>query len=420
MSSMNDFVIENDVLKKYVGPGGDVVIPDGVTEIEYDAFLRCNRLTSVVIPSSVISIGACAFKECSSLEGISIGDSVTSIGSGAFSDTQVYNNEDNWKDNVLYIGNHLIQANWSMRGHCTIRPGTKTIAGNAFCYREELTGVTIPASVISIGDSAFRCCRNLKSVHITDLAAWCQIHFDDIDSNPMSQANNFYLNEMLVTDLVIPNGVTKISGFAFSRCSNLASVTIPDGVTSIENCAFWNCHGLTSITIPKSVISIGRWAFTGCSLETLVCSGDSQVFSKDLFGGWYPEELTPQLREYWANLTNAALKDLVLAPKVWKTLSKERKLEIYFSRQAKTLLPAYLDIIDEQDAKTIAERFLIILSENPSSKTCNAAADFMTAFSEKAPPTLLQKMYALLKQEKNGKKACKTIEKDGLLMRKLV
>ena len=34
MSSTNDFEIENGILKKYTGPGGDVVIPDGVTTIE--------------------------------------------------------------------------------------------------------------------------------------------------------------------------------------------------------------------------------------------------------------------------------------------------------------------------------------------------------------------------------------------------
>ena len=43
MSNANDFIIENGVLTKYVGPGGDVVIPEDVTEIGVQAFHMCRR-----------------------------------------------------------------------------------------------------------------------------------------------------------------------------------------------------------------------------------------------------------------------------------------------------------------------------------------------------------------------------------------
>ena len=421
MSDMKDFVIENGVLKKYKGSDRYVMIPDHVTSIGNEAFWCCRSLTSVKIPNSVMRIGGGAFSKCSSLATVLLPDSVEYIGNGAFYETQLYNNDDNWKDNVLYIANHLIQTNWSIEGHYTIRPGTKTIAGNAFRYREKLTGVTIPDSIISIGDSAFDTCRSLTRICITDLSAWCSISFFDRTSNPLSRPNSeLYINEMLATSLTIPSGVAKINSFAFSGYKALTDVTILDGVMSIGNYAFWGCHKLKSVKIPNSVTKLGKWAFMSCNLETIIYSGDSQVFSKDLFGGWYPEELTPQLREHWTNLTNVALKDLVLVPKVWETLSEERKMEIYFSRQAKTLLSAYFSIINEQDAQAIAERFVGILSSSPSAKDCNSAADCMTAFSEKVPTTLLQTMYDLLKKTKNGKKACQTIEKDGLLMRKLV
>ena len=61
MSNINDFVIENGVLKKYKGQGGDVVIPEGVTSIGFWAFSDCSSLASVVIPEGVTSIGAAAF-----------------------------------------------------------------------------------------------------------------------------------------------------------------------------------------------------------------------------------------------------------------------------------------------------------------------------------------------------------------------
>ena len=73
-----------------------------------------------------------------------------------------------------------------------------------------------------------------------------------------------YLNNELVTELVIPDGVTSIGNSAFEYCSELTSITIPDSVTSIGRSAFLSCSGLTSITIPDSVTSIGRSAFEGC------------------------------------------------------------------------------------------------------------------------------------------------------------
>ena len=61
MENMQDFVIENGVLEKYKGPGGDVTIPEGVTEIGSSAFKDCANLTSVTIPEGVTEIGSSAF-----------------------------------------------------------------------------------------------------------------------------------------------------------------------------------------------------------------------------------------------------------------------------------------------------------------------------------------------------------------------
>ena len=102
----------------------------------------------------------------------------------------------------------------------------------------------------SISEDAFYGCNNLKSVYITDIASWCKIAFDNINSNPLNFANNLYLNYELVTDLIIPDSVTSIGKYAFYDCRSLTSITIPDSVTNIGKEAFSHCSNLVSITLP--------------------------------------------------------------------------------------------------------------------------------------------------------------------------
>ena len=68
-----------------------------------------------------------------------------------------------------------------------------------------------------------------------------------------------------IVNLKIPEGVTTIGSYAFSSCTNLASVTIPEGVTTIGDGAFSNCTSLASVTIPEGVTTIGIAAFSGCT-----------------------------------------------------------------------------------------------------------------------------------------------------------
>ncbi|MBQ0046541.1 MAG: leucine-rich repeat domain-containing protein [Prevotellaceae bacterium] len=68
-----------------------------------------------------------------------------------------------------------------------------------------------------------------------------------------------------MTSITIPESVTSIGDEAFKKCSGLTSITIPESVTSIGSYAFSGCSRLTSITIPNSVTSIGNEAFSGCS-----------------------------------------------------------------------------------------------------------------------------------------------------------
>ena len=297
-----------------------VTIPNGVTSIGEYAFNGCTGLTSVTIPEGVTSIDWSVFRGCTALANITIPDSVTGIGSYTFSDTAFYNDEDNWENGVLYIGNHLIKSSEELSGEYGIKPGTKVVAGGAFDGCTGLTSVTIPDSVTSIGYSAFSDCSGLTSITIPDgvteisngtfsgCTGLTSITIPDsvtdigygafYDTAFYNDANNWengvlYIGNYLIkTSYELPNEYTVKSGTkviadeAFEYRTGLASITIPDSVTKIGYKAFYGCTGLTSITIPDSVTSIGDYTFYGCTGLTSMTIPDSvtKIGNKAFYG----------------------------------------------------------------------------------------------------------------------------------------
>ena len=116
----------------------------------------------------------------------------------------------------------------------------------------------------SFGISAFENCTGLTGVYISDVAAWCRIYFGGNKASPLEYAHNLYLNGALVTNLVIPGGVTKVGDYAFEHCMSITSVTIPEGCTTIGEYAFNNCQNITSATLPNS-LTTGSFAFASCA-----------------------------------------------------------------------------------------------------------------------------------------------------------
>ena len=275
--------------------------------------------TSVDIPAEidglpVTDIGWCAFESCYSLTNIAIPSSVTRIGDGAFYDTAYYNDGSNWQNGVLYIDNCLIVANDELPSDYAINNGTRVIADSAFNGCDSLTNITIPNSVISIGDyafsgcgltsitipagvtsigeSAFEWCDSLTNATIpssvTSIGEGAFAYCDSLTSITVDNQNQYYCSidgnlfdksqKTLIqyavgkqdSQYIIPDSVTSIGYGAFAGCDNLTSVTIPAGVTSIGDSAFYWCDSLTNVTIPNSVTSIGNRAFNGCSSLTSV------------------------------------------------------------------------------------------------------------------------------------------------------
>ncbi len=247
--NMKNVEIPNTV--KIIGNGAfsecrdltEITIPNSVTSIGNYAFSDCLSLTSVIIPNYVKSIGYRAFSGCASLTSIVIGNSVTSIGIYAFENCK------NLKT-VINLSELTIEKGSSSNGHVGYY-ANKVINPDG-----------------QIGDFSFKTTDGINYLifyigNDNDL-----VLPENYKGENYAIEKSVFSNFTNLTSITIPNSVTSIGGGAFYKCSNLTSITIPNSVTSIGDGAFEGCSGLTNVTIGNSVIRIRYRAFYNCSSLT--------------------------------------------------------------------------------------------------------------------------------------------------------
>ena len=187
---------ENEIETLYIFSCSNVIsitISEGVEAIGAFSFGSIDEdsyIENISVPDSVTVISYGAFAGCSRLKNITIPDSVTSIGMDAFGGTAFYNDKSYWENDVLYIGKHLISADYILDtlDIYEIKSGTLTIAGAAFRQCYNLTSIIMPDSVTSIGEAAFLDCCYLTSI-------------------------------------IMPNSVMSIGEEAFFECSSLTDIS---------------------------------------------------------------------------------------------------------------------------------------------------------------------------------------------------
>ena len=281
---------DGKTVTSYNGPGGHVLIPEGVTSIEGGAFSSGSGLISLTIPGSVTNIGGAAFYDCRTLKSVTFqegtANSPLSIGEQAF-----------WKCSSLEsvtFPDRPMNIGWVAFADCTslkevtIPNGSVSIGDTAFCLCTSLESVSMPNGAASIGDCVFDRCTGIRSITIPNEVGTVgitvfghsyqienlTIHgsltvqhtFRGYDCDHASQLEHVTITGGAVAEGAFDNSV--------GHFPSLRSVTLLDGVTGIGEMAFFDCASLESITIPNSVTEIGASAFEKCTgLKSLYIPG---------------------------------------------------------------------------------------------------------------------------------------------------
>ena len=254
-----------------------VTIPTSVTNIGQYAFYDCASLTNVSVPSSITQIAEGTFYDCTDLPAVTLPNTVTSVGDGAFAFCYSLTNVA-LGSGLTNIGNEAFMYCSSLPG-VTIPNSVKNIGDDAFAWCDSLTNVilgsgvtaigdnafqgtgliaiSIPASVLTIGDSPFHDCSGPAAVTVASTNAF------------YSSLNGVLFNKSQTTLLEYPGGLG-------------ASYTIPNSVTNIGDGAFLDCP-LTNVIIPNSVTRIGNAAFSGTSLMTVTIPNSVTTIGDESF-----------------------------------------------------------------------------------------------------------------------------------------
>lgn len=281
---------------------GDIVIPetvvyDGVTycvtAIADNTFYYQDRLTSVNTGHSVKSIGKYAFDQCDMLTSIYLGSAVEQIHEMAIMncnqllsirvhpDNPTFDSREDCNAIIESASNTLVRACMGS----TI-PASVTAIGTCGYAGLNMKEMEIPASVVEIGDNAFRWCDSLERVTIlgpVEIIGEAAFSYNprlasiNLPSTVKSIGREAFQYSAL-TSIHFPDQLTIIEERVLDGCDKLTEVTLGNHVTAIRDFAVQSCRSLTHITLPSSLKSIGWDAFAGDSKLTGVIFPDSLEF----------------------------------------------------------------------------------------------------------------------------------------------
>lgn len=240
-----------------------ILIPGGVTSVEYKAFSSCGALETVEMDDGVVSIGGEAFSKCNVLETVIIPDSVISIGAQAFSGCTSLTSYTLTGENAMYAVENGVIYNLDK---------TTLIAFPAGKTGE----VTIANTVTAVGDYAFAGSAASKIIFQSGLKRIGAYAFSEAQTQSvilpegLETIGNRAFSKSAIQSIVIPESVLTVGTYLFSE-SALQSAEIKAVLSNLGEAMFYNCKSLTTVKLPEGLQNLGDpsksygYAFKGCS-----------------------------------------------------------------------------------------------------------------------------------------------------------
>lgn len=232
-SACGDSTVLTRMPKDFIGA---YRVPDFVSSIGLCAINGCNGLTSLVIPKSVTVIEKDNFELCEQLASLVVEQG-----------NPMFDSRENCNAIIVTATNTLVHGcNGS-----SIPKGIEVIADSAFSQRRNLSHISIPDSVVYIGEFAFLGCYSLESeIKLQGIHQVTRSCFDGCSS---------------LKKVIIKSGIESVESSAFAGCSMLSDVEISAGTKYIGTWAFADCPNLASVSLPKSIERIEPTAFDRCN-----------------------------------------------------------------------------------------------------------------------------------------------------------
>lgn len=252
-----------------------------VVGIGYCCFAEFENLETVVLPDSIRSIGNNAFYNCEALTNVNLPKNLGSIGAYAFDGC-------NLSEIIMPSSLRNIQG-YAFRGcrqakNIVIPEGVKTIGNEAFSEvgADYGTKIKIPMSVESVGRRAMEDTTVMSPIYVRDIGerAFCGCDFYD----PETKSNTLVLSSSIreieygafdgtnAKKIVFPKYCTAELGSSLFPYSSVTEVVLPDNLTRIPDYMFQFCHELEKVHWPSRLLEVGNAAFDGCekfSIESL-------------------------------------------------------------------------------------------------------------------------------------------------------
>ena len=307
----------------------EIIIEDGFESIPHQAFSGCPNVKTITLPSSISFIGSQAFAGTSGGTIEIMGD-IETESNGGFSGSLINGAE--IKAGVTAIPDYFFSGCVNLSS-LSLPPTLKSIGMMAFYKCKSLESITVPDGVTAIGDFAFSMCYGLEEAQIPAsvtnygwrvfdeagkekednvIRFYCNLPDQDPhkdgDQNPHYE--NLYFDNIIIgegvssvgqyglagskmTALALPNSLRKIGVAAFIWEDNLSEVTIPDGVTTLGSSAFYGCASLSKAYIPASVTDFGETCFYGANLEDVTMAEGLKSIGASAFSGPIKELTIP-------------------------------------------------------------------------------------------------------------------------------